>query len=362
MAVRMRNTPARDAAAGRRALADVHRAGETPDSGDAAGSAALEGAGFSVVRTKGPYEALATKGSFDGLITLPTGEEVHVRIRPGKNPSNWPPIVYLDGLNGAASRSKKIDTLTETHGHTLVSVALLGQGETLLRDLEKTGGQSLADDIDPKDQVSVLMATLDTLGVKAPVHLLGLSYGGGIAALAKQTHPDRFQKLMLVAPYTKSMSLHDPMRAAFHAALTNPWNPMGQFVYRSITETALSFGVFPPDVFTTTEQREACRKGFARLTLGMETFDLETVAEGLEHVHFLSMPLDVVSPGGMAKAAYAKTKKGSFTDANFFFDGWKHDLIDLDPTLMTRWVQSVMRDQRKGLGHMGLGAKDLDED
>jgi pimeloyl-ACP methyl ester carboxylesterase len=305
---------------------------------------------FELRRTKGAYEALAARGTFEGFVALPSGEEVFVRVRPGKNPSNWAPVVYLDGLNGAGCRAKGLDGLTEKDGHTVVAVALRGQGETLIRDVERTGGETLKQDIDPNDQVKLVVETLDALGVRAPVHLMGLSYGGGIAALVKQQHPERVAKLMLAAPYTCSMSLHDPVRASFHALMNNPWNPLGQVMYRSVTQAALGLGVFPPKCFETFDQRQAFRDGIYRLTLGMETFDLEKTLAGVDEVHVLAMPFDPISPPGLSKLAYEKSKGGSFTDADALWDAGKHDLIDLDPALLTRWAASVLRGEQKGVG------------
>ncbi|MCK6547298.1 alpha/beta hydrolase [Myxococcota bacterium] len=313
------------------------------------GAADVAGDTFEVKRTKGPYAALAARGTFDGFVTLASGEEVFVRVRPGKNPTNWAPVVYLDGLNGAGCRAKGLDGLAEKDGHTVVAIALRGQGETLIRDVEK-GGASLKADIDPNDQVKLVVDTLDALGVRAPVNLMGLSYGGGIAALVKSQHPERVAKLMLAAPYTCSMSLHDPVRASFHALMNNPWNPLGQMMYRSVTQAALGLGVFPPKCFETMEQRQAFRDGIYRLTLGMEAFDLEKTLAGVEDVHVLAVPFDPISPPGLSKLAYQKSKGGSFTDADALWDAGKHDLVDLDPALLTRWAGDVLRGARKGIG------------
>lgn len=45
-----------------------------------------------------------------------------------------------------------------------------------------------------------LLGLLDVLSLKAPVHLVGLSMGGAITAHVSSRHPDRFEKVALLAP------------------------------------------------------------------------------------------------------------------------------------------------------------------
>jgi pimeloyl-ACP methyl ester carboxylesterase len=329
------------------------RGAEGAASARAAASGASPADAFEVKRARGPYAALAARGAFEGFVTLASGEDVFVRVRPGKNPAHWAPVVYLDGLNGAACRAAGLQTLADDHGHTVVAIALRGQGETLIRDVEKHGGRTLGADIAPHEQAELVVATLDALGVRAPVHLMGLSYGGGIAALVKRERPERVARLLLAAPYTVSMSMHEPVLGVVSALLNAPWNPFGQAMYRSATRTALNLGVLPPACFETAEQRQAFRDGIYRLTLGMESFDLEEALAGLQDVHVLSVPYDPISPSGLARAAYRKSGGGSFTDLASFWNAGKHDLVDLDPGLLSRWAASVLRGERHGEGALG---------
>src|SRR4051812_41059416 len=57
-----------------------------------------------VAGTPKPYAQLAARGNFDGYVKTASGIEAYVRVRVGRNADTRPPLVYLDGLNGAADR------------------------------------------------------------------------------------------------------------------------------------------------------------------------------------------------------------------------------------------------------------------
>ncbi|MBL8951797.1 MAG: alpha/beta hydrolase [Myxococcaceae bacterium] len=297
--------------------------------------------GFAPVKG-GPFSVLAAMGRFDSYVTTASGVDVYVRVRPGRNAANTAPLVFLDGLNGAASRSKRLDALVDTHGITLVSLSLVGQGETLNRDLERTGGRSVQADIDPAAQAKLVLETLDALGARAPVDVAGLSYGGGIAALVKHLAPDRVSRLLLAAPYTVSAMQHDPVRAAMGALLNdNPFNPLGPALYRATVRATLAATVPPPEPIKSSAQRIAFAEAVYRLTMGMESFELGKALKGARDVHLLTVPLDPIVPPALAERQARAAEHVTVTSAGAF-STLAHDLIDRRPSTLVEWLAKTL--------------------
>lgn len=283
-----------------------------------------------------PYGRLAALGAFKGFVSTPVGE-VHVEVIPGKSkagPSGArPPVVYLDGLD-ACGRAVPTD-------ETVVRIDLIGQLRTLARDVKKHGSASVQKDIDPNDQVTAVIGALDALGVDKPVHIMGLSYGGMIAALTKKAHPDRVDSLVLCSPYVHSTACGDPVRDSVYAFMTqNPWNPMGAIMYRAAARAALVGGVVttPPELaFHAPIYGEA----MVRLSMGLEGLRLSDVVKGLDNVHILSAMNDVMSPHWSAQAAQKSAQSGSFSLAPPHL-AMQHDLVRMAPSLVRTFIESAL--------------------
>lgn len=279
-----------------------------------------------------PYGRLAALGAFKGFVSTPVGE-VHVEIVPGKGAGARPPVVYLDGLD-ACGRAVPTD-------ETVVRIDLIGQLRTLARDVKKQGGASVQKDIDPSDQVTAVIGALDALGVDKPVHIMGLSYGGMIAALTKKAHPDRVDSLVLCSPYVHSTACGDPVRDSVYAfMMQNPWNPMGAIMYRAAARAALVGGVVttPPELaFHAPIYGEA----MVRLSMGLEGLRLSDVVKGLDNVHILSAMNDVMSPHWSAQAAQKSAQSGSFSLAPPHL-AMQHDLVRMAPSLVRTFIESAL--------------------
>lgn len=302
-------------------------------------SAAVDG--FQPVKSA-PYAPLAAMGNFDSYVRTVSGVDVYVRIRQGRNAASTPPLVFLDGLNGAAARSKGLDELVEKDGVTLVSIALIGQGETLVKDVEATGGRSVDQDVDPQAQVRLVLETLDQLGVKGPVDLAGLSYGGGIAALVKQQAPERVNRLLLAAPYTVTAMEHDPVRFAMGELLNhNPFNPFGPAIYRATVRATLAAGTLPPAPIRSPRQALAFQEAIFRMTMGMEQFKLKDAVKGLDDVHVLTVPFDPIVPPAIAHEQTRSASSVSYSEASLW-DTATHDLIDWRPKTLVDWMRKVL--------------------
>lgn len=285
--------------------------------------------------TAGPFEALAKKGEFQGFVKTRSGAEVFVSVKLGKNPGANRPVVMLDGIAARYERNTGFENLVKQKDQSIISIYLPGQGETLAKDMG-AGGRSVRNDIQQEDQAKAVIEVLDALGVKEPVGVAGLSYGGAIAAQAEKMFPNRFNKVMLIAPFVESQGKSSP----YYAMMNNPWNPWGGMMYRSATKSTLE-RLFPNVPTVLQPHRGAFHEGLFRLTMGLEDFELKSTVKGMEDVHFLVVPQDGASPPEGNRSAFKGAKTGSFTSAPPSEAG-NHDLVRANGSLVASWVADVM--------------------
>jgi pimeloyl-ACP methyl ester carboxylesterase len=287
-----------------------------------------------------PFKALASRGEFAGYLKIASGQVVFVSVKLGKDASKKPPLIMLDGIAARYERNTAFEDLVKKSGQSIVSIYLPGQGETLAKDMA-AGGASLRSDIEQEDQAKTVIGVLDALGIKNQVGVAGLSYGGAIAAQCEAQYPDRFSKVMVVAPYVRSQGSSNP----WSGMLNNPWNPWGASMYRAAVKSTLtSMFNYTPDVLKA--HPGAFHEGLYRLTMGLEDYDLKDTVRGMKDLHFLVVPEDGASPPEQNKDAFNGVGTGSFTSAPASEAG-NHDLVRANGPLVAKWLSDVMTDRVK---------------
>jgi pimeloyl-ACP methyl ester carboxylesterase len=118
------------------------------------------------------------------------GVELRVnRYRSGPDDGPRPVVVFIHGLCVVDQSS-----LSFTLGLPLAALA-----DVVLYDLRGHGRSEVAPSgYRVVDHVADLVALLDALAVRQPVHLVGHSYGGAVALVAALRHPDRVAAVALV--------------------------------------------------------------------------------------------------------------------------------------------------------------------
>lgn len=105
-------------------------------------------------------------------------------------PENGPVVVLVHGFSlPSFVFYRNVDSLARA-GFRVLTYDHLGRG-----DSDRPPGPYNADFYDRE-----LLDLLNTLHIRAPIHLLGYSMGGGVAVTFAARHPERVAKLMLVAP------------------------------------------------------------------------------------------------------------------------------------------------------------------
>lgn len=111
------------------------------------------------------------------------GERVHVVER-----GSGPPVVLVHGFPSNAVTFSALIPLLEDR-YRLLAVDMVGFGQSTRRIRQPLDGESYADR---------LLALLDALELEKP-HLVGLSWGGSVTQRLAARHPERVDRLVLLA-------------------------------------------------------------------------------------------------------------------------------------------------------------------
>jgi pimeloyl-ACP methyl ester carboxylesterase len=160
------------------------------------------------------------------------GEQIHI-VERGANQRGEPPLVLLHGFPSNAFAWQPVAQRLEDRFHT-IAVDSIGFGWST-----RTPRRGLTTQ-DHADRAARLM---DVLGIER-AHVAGHSYGGGIAQRLAITHPDRIERLMLVASVdgSRPLPLSDASLLGLFLASFAPW--LGRFVVaRALRGVAASSGI-----------------------------------------------------------------------------------------------------------------------
>lgn len=181
------------------------------------------------------------KFDFDDLIEVDNGLHIHARVKRGR--SDLKPILLLNGLSQDIDHWETAEPVLFDGGPTVIELDLVLQGRSLIKRLK--GDFSAQDPIvkplimkggwfdNPpvlpmvtvQSQANYVIRALDELGFKDQVHLLGLSYGGGLALQMAVDYPDRVASAILTAPYViPILKQHKLIRKLiYYSRLWFPW-------------------------------------------------------------------------------------------------------------------------------------------
>lgn len=155
---------------------------------------------------------------FQGFINIGT-KELYVDYLEAQ--PNRPIVVLLNGLTYSTTDWEKMTVALKKRGLGVIRYDMDGMGKTLLKYGVKMEPYAYT------DQVLDLSNLLKVLKVPTPYNLVGLSYGGGIAAAFAAKFPKLTGKAILMAPYTEALKQQDDwIKSQIWATrLQFPYNP-----------------------------------------------------------------------------------------------------------------------------------------
>lgn len=155
--------------------------------------------------------------NFEGFVKTGKERSVYVQFQAAQA-ANAPVLILLNGLT---YKIKSWDTFVQNIDRKRYSVLrydAFGQGKTLSKH-----GPFFNIEIPYQNQIRDLNRVLDFLGIKGRVHLIGLSYGGGLALAYSAEFPQRVGQVFLMAPYIEPVPAQDAwIRQQIQLARLNP--------------------------------------------------------------------------------------------------------------------------------------------
>lgn len=144
--------------------------------------------------------AIDLRANYQGFVNIGSKELFVDYLAPvdGK-----PTVVLLNGLTNETIAWNAMTEILKIKGFGVLRYDMDGMGRTLAKYGVKNEPYAYA------DQVLDLSYLLKTLQIKAPYNLVGLSYGGGIAAAFTAKYPKKVSKAILMAPYTEALKQQD---------------------------------------------------------------------------------------------------------------------------------------------------------
>ncbi|MBV7377483.1 alpha/beta fold hydrolase [Maritimibacter dapengensis] len=181
------------------------------------------------------------------------------------------------------------ETWCQWHGKTSDSIIVLVHGLTtpswvfagLIRGLIMMGFQVLSYDLygrgrsdtvsgaqTPQFHLRQLTDVLDHFGIEGPVTLLGYSMGGVIVSMFATKHPDRTDRVILLAPAGLAYTAPEPLRTAGNAWLPGNW--LWSLLGAGALRRAARNDAAGPTVIVDIDSRmraETARRGYLRAVL-----------------------------------------------------------------------------------------------
>lgn len=142
-------------------------------------------------------ESLANAEAVRGFVAISAQKELFVDYVPaeGKNPT----VILINGLTYSTRQWNNFTEALLAKGVGVLRYDPIGQGQTLLKYAP------ILNVIPYQDQIKDLKTLLTKMKIKGPYNLVGLSYGGGIAAGFAAAYPNLVKNLVMMAPFTRPL-------------------------------------------------------------------------------------------------------------------------------------------------------------
>ncbi len=251
--------------------------------------------------------------------------------KPRKNLKNK--AVFLDGLSLSFPHSQAFAGEARSKGIPLVRLDMLGTGNSLKKQWEEKGEFGRGNEIPASLQVEAVISFIEAISTK-PVNLVGLSYGGGIAAIVARLRPDLVQNLIMVNPFVVDLG---DLRAGGLSGLSR-WNPFVKSWMDSQRNSVLSsnFEKFLPDYLK--DEEEVYFNALHALTEGIRPYDLRKILTEVDvPTHLLTGERDQFINNRFYDESFNAVPQefqGSYTELT----GGPHDIVNANPDFLANWL------------------------
>lgn len=272
---------------------------------------------------------------FEGFVKIRGNRKIYVDFllpQPGK-----PSVALWNGLTYETDSWDPFVEQLKGQGLGILRWDAAGQGRTLANDGLPSAGY------DYREQVTDFESLLTAFGIKR-IHIVGLSYGGGLELQFAIDHPDRVESLIAMAPFTEPMKSQDDLIRARIAA-TRIAFPMNRYSDDALYDwylKGLVFSTYPmvePVVLEHPWKLEATY----RLAQGIRHFRAADIAARLPRgrLHLVIARQDQYIPVAVLDRfwdAVPESARGS----RLYITGSEHKIAEAAPMLAANWVKLIV--------------------
>lgn len=275
------------------------------------------------------------EASFEGFVTIEDERELYVRyIKPHEG---RPLVVLLNGLTYSTRQWDLLINELETRGLGVLAYDMAGQGRTLLRYAP------VVQPIDYRNQVQDLKSLFRALKVQVPVHLVGLSYGGGIALAYTEAFPKDVENTILLAPYTEPLESQDAW------IKSQIWATRTIFPYNRYTDDELYDYFLQQIVYATYPQLEPIvlenpfkLEATFRLVQGIRKYSpVESVSSMKKgKLHLVVALQDQYIQQNVMERFWSQVPN-SIKASRIFFHNSEHKIPEVVPMFTAKWIDLI---------------------
>lgn len=277
----------------------------------------------------------AAEKRWQDFVKVAPDRELYVDYTPAQ--TGKPTVVLLNGLTYSTHQWNRFAEALSDKGYGVVRYDMFGMGKTLLKYAP------ILARIELKDQISDLKNLLNKLKI-TKANLVGLSYGGGIAVAFGAAHPDRVNKLILMAPFTEPVEAQDRWikDQIWATRKLQPWNTATDDELYDFFLKQIVYSTYPavePVILENPFKLEAV----FRLVQGVRKWNAFDEAKRLPSgsVHMMIAGEDQYIPASILEKFWKVIPTGS--RASYFIIGdTEHKIPEDVPSYSARWVGEIL--------------------
>lgn len=253
-------------------------------------------------------------------------------------------VVFLNGLADSIESWAPVKSYFKGKQSTLF-IDLIGQGKSMTEEINSKDGQNLDFKISVEEQAEAVKEVWNSLKIKSKFHLLGFSYGGGVAIRAATLFPELIDKLILFLPYIIRLDLAFPIQRMWagqmgflkNLTMFKPqMNALGDS-YKKIIRDYMNFR------FSKHIPDNNVRRVSMDLTEGIMPFNAFEYFDLLpDHsVHLITVEHDTLVPKSLYYEIWSRlpeSKKCSWLNIK---DG-EHLIFEQAPMYCAQWIEKVL--------------------
>ncbi|MCK6599405.1 MAG: alpha/beta hydrolase [Bdellovibrionaceae bacterium] len=252
-------------------------------------------------------------------------------------------IVFLNGLSDSIESWSHIKTYFKT-SHSFLFIDMIGQGKSLEKE------EALTDiffdyRISAEQQADGIKELIDFLEIKKNFHLVGFSYGGGIAIRFASLFPYKIKKLILFLPYIIRLDLAFPLQRLWAGQIN---------FFKNVTPLRPSMMIF--DQAYQKMMREYMNYRFSnkipdghkrqisiQLTEGIMPFNAFHFFQSLPShaVHLITVDHDTLVPKSLYQETWDRLPEEKKCTWLRIEDG-EHLIFDQSPLFCVNWIESLI--------------------